>query len=929
MDIKKALFSLPLILVPFPFYQGEIHAYTKEELIKLIEQLKQAGWYSEAQKYEALLKQMEQRKISDTTKNIEKSVGTNPSMSTEETNNIPETSTTIYSQLPKDIWDLVKNNPEKAIQILKKYPKTPEVLKALGMAYYNYGDYFKAIEYLNSYIHTPTAQSDPYLYKLYLLLAYAYKNVFDDAHYKQYLMTVYQNRPQILNPGDKLAVAYILLNQGRFDEVRELINSLTPEEKKKLPLEDLKKLYSLYYLKLGFAALKKKEYNLALKYAELAQKYEPNNKEVDELKAWIYLNTGLYKQAVQEFLKVLRFNPSADNYYGIALAYAKMGDYQKARQYAQLAERKANRILLYKLAHLYYDIGDKRKALQIIEKLKQGIEADYQPPTYTNTSSDYSYSQNPYGNYNPYRTPEVVNPTPEMNNPTPIPQGTLEQSYQIEPQEVPGELPPLEIESSKHKEENQNKIIPNKEETSTFLYVSTNKYPYRKINYYPQYGYKVEYPQPNYETYSYIPPQKTNSLPEKTLTENFIKKKTGKGDVLTPQQWEDLEKLEERLIGIKKKGFRVGFNLLNKDGRPGLDERTLSEVTWELFWSKSSEITSYELYGGIRMVDVSAGTLTADNEKYWGFGQTDLNPPPSFSASGAAPYIGGYYKSGESGWVFEGYLGLTPSSFTVGQRLEYEFSVGRKGYFVTLYRKAVKDSYLSYVGCEDNGTIWGGVMRNGIKLGMETKTNDTGIATVLDYAYNIKGQNTIENSGWSFTLLLYKELQNYFQFVKDFKVAIGGPMFIFQSYKRNTNFFTYGHGGYFSPQNFIFMGLFGDFQKYWDNDKSYFRVVGNVGMVSFYEQSEPKYPLSDNNDEYYPSNRVSTLGFSIKGFYGKLISKRLSMNLALSLDRSKNYTEMGITFFVSYFFNDVNRLTDLDQRVFKRFDNFANLFPPK
>ena len=426
---KKLLLFLGLLSFSF----SKSYALTKEEIMNIIRQLEQAGFYEEAQKYKKLLGEQgintnienpSTNNIDNQENNIDTDINENIQDNTEEDNTETEEGQTNPQnslqnpELEKNltIWKYIQENPIEAIKILEKQPKTPDVLKKLGIAYYNLGDYIQAIKYLKAYTQTTAFNDDQDKYKILILLAYAYKNIFDDNDFRKYLQYVYEHKPELLKPQDKLVLAYIYLSKDELDKVRQLINSMSDEDLKKLPKKDLRNLYGLYYVKLGYRYLCMKDYKKALKYAYKAESYGSDSKALMELKAWIYLNMGEYRKALNLFRKIVQYKKNPNIYYGMALAYAKLGDKLKAIKYLHLAERGADRLLFYKIANLYYTLGEKKQALRIIKLLMEGKIGNKINPSYSCSKLGITTNGNEELKEIPGLALPNSNPTNDLNN---------------------------------------------------------------------------------------------------------------------------------------------------------------------------------------------------------------------------------------------------------------------------------------------------------------------------------------------------------------------------------------------------------------------------------------------------------------------------------------------------------------------------------
>jgi len=106
------------------------------------------------------------------------------------------------------------------------------------------------------------------------------------------------------------------------------------------------------------------------------------------------------------------------------------------------------------------------------------------------------------------------------------------------------------------------------------------------------------------------------------------------------------------------------------------------------------------------------------------------------------------------------------------------------------------------------------------------------------------------------------------------------------------------------------------------------KVTGNLGLLTFKEDSAPKYPLT-NSREQYKGDSQNSLGYSLKVIYFKKLTKRIWLNIFGSLDKSSNYMlfdgGIGLNYYFSANFLD---FTSLDERELKTISHFRDLYPP-
>ena len=228
-------------------------------------------------------------------------------------------------------------------------------------------------------------------------------------------------------------------------------------------------------------------------------------------------------------------------------------------------------------------------------------------------------------------------------------------------------------------------------------------------------------------------------------------------------------------------------------------------------------------------------------------------------------------------------------------------------------RRSVTDSLLSYAGQRDplTGQSWGGVTRNRGHLQLEgtvgTVTYYAGAGGGVLTGDHVKSNTEVE-AGAGFSLPVWTTPTQ--------EVRVGMDLVYF-GFDKNLNNFTFGSGGYFSPQQF-FAALFPvNYKQQLTPDLSY-SVGGSVGVQTFRAKSELVFP---NNPERQSelvqlasaNSSIPTrfAGFKDTGVAGGAhadIDYRLTNNLHIGaragFDRSGNFTEGTGLVYARYVFND-------------------------
>ncbi|MBB3859985.1 tetratricopeptide (TPR) repeat protein [Novosphingobium hassiacum] len=145
-------------------------------------------------------------------------------------------------------------------------------------------------------------------------------------------------------------------------------------------------------------------------------------------------------------------------------------------------------------------------------------------------------------------------------------------------------------------------------------------------------------------------------------------------------------------------------------------------------------------------------------------------------------------------------MGKTQATFRASVTPELSPGVRAKAW---AERKPVTDSIVSYAGTRDpvSGERWGQVMRTGGGAGFSYDRNGSGVYGEVAYnRYN--GTNVRSNRG------IEANVGGYLRLIKGARSQLtGGINANYQTYDNNQNYFTYGNGGYFSPQSFLSIGF--------------------------------------------------------------------------------------------------------------------------
>lgn len=231
-----------------------------------------------------------------------------------------------------------------------------------------------------------------------------------------------------------------------------------------------------------------------------------------------------------------------------------------------------------------------------------------------------------------------------------------------------------------------------------------------------------------------------------------------------------------------------------------------------------------------------------------------------------------------------------------------------KGYVqAELYSKAVKDSILSYVGNTDpyEGEDWGGVTETGGQLSIfRSIAPKWTIFLNGSYGY-LDGTNVKDNTHISLTAAVAYQFD-----VKNFEYITVGLAGSYESYDNNQNHFTYGHGGYFSPDSLAQVLI--QAQYLTEEGKKWISAgTLGLGVQSNSQAASPYFPLDPDGREYDSENSSSVIGMiGVQGAY--LISPQWMIGGQAGYAVTADYNEGSIGIYVRYFFEPRNGLLRTD-----------------
>jgi tetratricopeptide (TPR) repeat protein len=259
---------------------------------------------------------------------------------------------------------------------------------------------------------------------------------------------------------------------------------------------------------------------------------------------------------------------------------------------------------------------------------------------------------------------------------------------------------------------------------------------------------------------------------------------------------------------------------------------------------------------------------------------------------------------------FKADLGTTPLGFkyttaTGGISIDRPVSdTSNVRYGVSASRRPVTDSLTSFAGTTDkrSGQSWGGVTANGGRGQLSFDDNEVGAYGYASW-HQLLGNHVESNNRSELGSGVYWYLQN----ATDSKLTVGLSMTGI-SYANNQDYFTYGHGGYFSPQTFFALGVPVTWAQ--RTGRLTYQVKGSVGVQHFEQDSADYFPndkaMQAASGLRYEGQNKTGIGYSVAAAAEYKVASNFLLGANLGLDNAHDYQQLSGALSLRYQFEDIS-----------------------
>jgi len=255
--------------------------------------------------------------------------------------------------------------------------------------------------------------------------------------------------------------------------------------------------------------------------------------------------------------------------------------------------------------------------------------------------------------------------------------------------------------------------------------------------------------------------------------------------------------------------------------------------------------------------------------------------------------------------------GYTPYGFLISNWTgRVSWRPGKGPITFSFNRDSVKDTQLSYGGLRDPGSIstfnpgnvWGGVIANSGNVQYSRGDLISGFYAGAGGQY-LTGLHVQENRRYDGSMGAYWRIVT----MPEYGQLNVGANFFAMHYSYNLQAFTYGQGGYFSPQAYFLANVpitwTGHYLTKW-----HYTVLGSFGIQAFSEDAEPLAPLDIGIEANTFNNAtlaaLTSVGpnYDVRGQVAYAINDHWFVGGFAGANNSRNYTNVNAGFSIRYLF---------------------------
>ena len=384
---------------------------------------------------------------------------------------------------------------------------------------------------------------------------------------------------------------------------------------------------------------------------------------------------------------------------------------------------------------------------------------------------------------------------------------------------------------------------------------------------------------------------------------------------------EEITRIEAR----RDPRIEIGFEKLSRNSSNGTSTYHGTETPMVGWWP-----VGYDGHGFVHVdrVSVNAGELTQNDAPL--FGKLGVRPsplPPPFAQKVDGTSVGVGYEGDALRWDL-GVIGIGfPVQNMVGG-IRKGWEANKVDYAVEIFRRPQTNSLLSYAGARDpaTGEIWGGIAYTGVGSRIAHTFGQFNTFASAEYGL-LRGKNVLDNNRLALRIGIDKDVLRR----ENMWVNLGLTLTHWR-YKENESFYTFGHGGYYSPQSYTSVNLPVEWAG--RSGKLSYLVRGSTSFSWTNEKRMPYYPTdsalqsaavnSGNGIDpgFYPGGDGGGKGYSLRLATEYQVTPHLAIGGYHNMDRTAFYTPNLTFIYLRYLFkahSEPVRFPPITARPYSRF----------
>lgn len=372
-----------------------------------------------------------------------------------------------------------------------------------------------------------------------------------------------------------------------------------------------------------------------------------------------------------------------------------------------------------------------------------------------------------------------------------------------------------------------------------------------------------------------------------------------------PQKKKEEQQMEDEVEAVDDRNtpvISVGAKGTGRVGDAGIDRLVINDSFVRAAYTFSNSVRfALEGHG------VFAYSGTPD-----GYASLPYGTLPAYSRFGEQSKIGYGGLAQLSTNTFGLAFGTSPQGFAVHNLIGGIRFRPLDGPFTFMaQRESVKDSLLSYAGARDPGTDlrWGGVVANTGTVSFSSVPRNNAVdRTVGFYASGsysfLQGLNVPDN--WSAS----GDAGLYWQMFQGFTLGFnGGAM----HYDRNLSYFSFGQGGYFSPQEYYLASI--PISWYSQHARFEYQIKFSGGMQYLYEDKSKFYPVLPGSapvtQGFYATNSSTAPNYDLDLRLGYRVAPHVYLGTFATANNARNYYRQSAGFSLKFMIDRIPVRTDL------------------